>query len=54
MNFGWNDDVKDVAINKAIDAIEMEIYKSSQECTNIHPDIMEENVIESNTVDEPK
>ena len=51
MNFGWNDDVKDVAINKAIDAIEMEIYKSSQECTNIQPDIMEENVIESNTVD---
>lgn len=52
MNFGWNDDVKDVAINKAIDAIEMEIYKSSQECANKQPDIMEENVIESNTVDE--
>ena len=53
MNFGWNDDVKDVAINKAIDAIEMEIYKSSQECTNTQPDIIEEKIIESNTVDEP-
>lgn len=46
MDFGWSKDVKDIVINKAINAIEMEIYKSSLEYSDEQPDI-EENEMES-------